>query len=145
MTAAVVVQYCAPRLGLPHARSIRQWVDAAAHKNLAITVRIVDRREGRRLNRDFRHRDYATNVLTFTYADTKPLAGDVIVCAPVVAREARAQRKPLRAHYAHLVVHGVLHVQGFDHEADRDADQMESRERAILARLGYPDPYVPHG
>ena len=98
--------------------------------------------EARRLNREYRGRDYATNVLSFPYSD-KPLCGDVVICAPVVAREARAQGKDVRAHHAHLLVHGLLHLRGYDHErGPREAARMEARERAILSRLGFPDPYA---
>ena len=96
--------------------------------------------EGRRLNRAFRGRDYATNVLTFVYAKA-PLAGDIVICAPVVEREARRQGKPLAAHHAHLLVHGLLHLEGLDHERAGEARRMESRERSILAKLGFGDPY----
>lgn len=97
--------------------------------------------EGRRLNREFRGEDHATNVLTFVYED-RPLAGDIVICASVVAREAKAQGKALDAHHAHLLVHGLLHLQGYDHEGGRlEAAAMERRERAILAKLGFPDPY----
>ena len=97
--------------------------------------------EARRLNRDFRGKDYATNVLTFVYGDT-PLAGDIVICAPVVAREAREQGKAVAAHWAHLVVHGLLHLQGHDHERDDEARRMERREKRILAGLGFADPYA---
>ena len=106
-----------------------------------IAVRIVDAEEGQRLNREFRHKDYATNVLTFDYAREPLVAADLVLCAPVVEAEAAAAGKALEAHYAHLVVHGALHAQGFDHEDDDDAEAMEAREREVLASLGYPDPY----
>jgi probable rRNA maturation factor len=143
--AALAVQYATPRSGLPARRSIERWVGAALERRAAVTIRFVGRREGRALNRQFRGRDYATNVLTFVYRDAgdrdAALAGDVVLCAPVVAEEARAQHKPLRAHYAHLVMHGVLHLQGYDHERPREAAAMERRETALLAALGYADPY----
>jgi probable rRNA maturation factor len=107
-----------------------------------VTVRFVDAIEGRALNAEFRGKDYATNVLTFVYDDENPRAGDVVLCAPVVRREAAAQGKPLADHHAHLVVHGMLHLQGFDHERHADAAVMEARETAILATLGLPDPYA---
>lgn len=138
---ALVVQYATARRGLPHRRSLDRWLQAALERPAELTVRFVAAREGRALNARFRQRDYATNVLTFVYTDGDPLAGDIVLCAPVVAREALAQGKPLAAHYAHLVIHGALHLQGYDHERSRDAARMESRERAILASLGYPDPY----
>jgi probable rRNA maturation factor len=140
------VQYAVPRRGLPHRVRLAQWIGAALTRSAQLTVRFVDAREGRALNRDYRRRDYATNVLTFAYgretrARGTPLSGDVVLCAPVVAREARAQGKPLEAHYAHLVVHGTLHLLGWMHEHAHDAERMERREARILARLGYPDPY----
>ena len=139
----LAVQYAAPRRRLPARSSIASWVRAAlAGRPARVTVRLVGAAEGRRLNREFRRRDRATNVLSFAYdADDGRLAGDIVLCAPVVAREARDQAKPLRAHYAHLTVHGVLHLRGYDHERKRDASRMEAEERRILAGLGFPDPY----
>ena len=105
-------------------------------------MRFVGTAEARRLNREFRRRDRATNVLSFAYdADDGRLAGDIVLCVPVVAREARDRAKPLRAYYAHLTVHGALHLRGYDHERRRDATRMEAEERRILAGLGFPDPY----
>ena len=106
-------------------------------------MRFVGLAEGRRLNREYRGRDYATNVLTFVYddADERQLAGDLVLCLPVLEREARAQQKPLRAHCAHLVIHGALHLSGHDHESDKDARVMEALETDLLASLGYSDPY----
>lgn len=107
-----------------------------------VTIRLVDADEGRSLNKDYRDKDYATNVLSFPY-DTEPLViGDLVVCPCVVAQEADEQNKSLEAHYAHLTVHGMLHLQGWDHENDADAQAMEDEEREILATLGYPDPYA---
>ena len=136
----VTIQRATRAAHVPSDRSIRAWARAALARAAAVTVRFVGEAEGRALNRDFRGRDYATNVLTFVYA-ASPLAGDVVICAPVVAREARDQGKAVRAHYAHLVVHGLLHLQGHDHERAGEAGRMERRERAVLARLGFPDPY----
>jgi probable rRNA maturation factor len=132
---------------LPTDRTLRRWVDQSlAPRSRAqpveLTVRFVDAREGRRLNREFRGRDYATNVLTFDYSRA-PLAADIVLCVPVIEREARAQGKRLRAHLAHLVVHGTLHAQGHDHLTDRQAAAMEALETRVLASLGYPDPYRP--
>ena len=127
--------------GIPPRRKLRTWAQAALKRPARVTVRIVGAREGRKLNRTFRHRDYATNVLAFTYRDERPLAGDIVLCAPIVAREARDQAKALDAHYAHLIVHGMLHMQGYDHIAQAGAAAMETREIAILARLGYDNPY----
>ena len=121
---------------------MRRYAQAALQRDANVTLRIVDGREGRALNRRFRGRDYATNVLTFVYYDVVSLAGDIVLCAPVVAREAREQHKTLRAHYAHLVIHGMLHLQGYDHERDDDAARMEAREVDVLRRLGMEDPYA---
>jgi len=118
-----------------------RWARAALAGGGQITIRLVDADEGRVLNNDYRGKDYATNVLSFPY-DTEPaVTGDLVICPAVVAREAAEQNKPLAAHYAHLTVHGMLHLQGRDHETDEDAQAMEDEEREILAALGYPDPY----
>jgi probable rRNA maturation factor len=137
----LAVQYAVPRAGLPGRSSVAAWIRAALGGPARVTVRFVGAAEGRRLNRAYRGRDYATNVLTFAYGRARgALEGDIVLCAPVVAREARAQGKTPRAHYAHLAVHGALHLQGLDHERARDAARMEARERWILARLGFADP-----
>ncbi len=136
------VQYASNDPGLPARPQVRRWVRAALGVDATVTVRFVDAIEGRALNAEFRGKDYATNVLTFVYDDENPRAGDVVLCAPVVRREAAAQGKPLADHHAHLVVHGMLHLQGFDHERHADAAVMEARETAILAALGLPDPYA---
>ena len=109
-----------------------------------VTVRIVGREEGRALNRDYRGRDYATNVLTFVLESGPPYDGDLALCAPVVAKEAREQGKDVMAHYAHLTVHGVLHLQGYEHEREPEAIAMEKLETRILKALGFPDPYAAH-
>lgn len=151
----VSVGYALPRAGLPAAVSFRKWVAAALAGRIReadLAIRLVDAREGRALNRHYRGRDYATNVLSFP-ADLDegvklpkgvkmPLLGDLVLCAPVVAREAREQGKPLAAHYAHLTVHGALHLLGWNHEDPREADCMEALERQILAGLGIADPYL---
>ena len=139
----LALQYAAPRKRLPARSSVASWARAAlAGCRAHVTVRFVGSAEGRRLNREFRRRDRATNVLSFAYdADDGRLAGDIVLCAPVVAREARDQAKPLRAHYAHLTVHGALHLRGYDHERQRDAVRMAAEEKRILAALGFPDPY----
>ncbi|MEA3194111.1 MAG: putative rRNA maturation factor [Betaproteobacteria bacterium] len=124
------VQYAVPRRGLPGAALFRRWALGIA----GITVRIVGAREGLRLNRKYRRRDRPTNVLTFA-------TGDIVLCDPVVRREAREQGKSLRAHYAHLVVHGVLHLQGHDHLKKKDAERMERKEVRVLRRLGFANPY----
>ncbi len=144
------VAYAAPRRGVPSAASFRRWAAAALatarHGRPAeLSLRIVGAREGRALNRRYRGKDYATNVLSFPVELPRgidsPLLGDIVVCAPVVAREAREQHKPARDHFAHLAIHGVLHLLGFDHQDPRAAARMESLEARILASLGIADPY----
>lgn len=137
-----MVQYATTSPDIPTRPQFRRWVKAALMQDAEIVLRLVDEGEGRELNWRFRHKDYATNVLTFAYDDTQPLTGDIVLCAPVISQEAQAQNKPLLAHYAHLTVHGVLHVQGYDHIEDTEAVQMEHLETQILARLGYDDPYI---
>lgn len=122
---------------------VARWMRMALLRHAEITVRIVDLAEGRKLNREYRHKDYATNVLTFDYATEPVVMADLIICAPVIEREAQEQHKPLEAHYAHMLVHGALHAQGWDHEAPDEAEAMEAREREILAALGFDDPYAP--
>ena len=129
------------RAALPR-HQVARWIRHALAHDAEITVRIVDAEEGQALNRDYRHKDYATNVLTFDYAQEPVVVADLVLCAPVVAREAREQRKTLAAHYAHLLVHGTLHAQGWDHEtSEADATAMEAREIEILAGLGFKNPY----
>jgi probable rRNA maturation factor len=129
------------RAHLPR-HKVARWIRAALEVPGEIAVRIVGAEEGRALNRDFRGRDYATNVLTFDYEHAPVVHADLILCAPVVEAEAQAQKITLEAHYAHLLVHGTLHAQGHDHEDEAEAHEMEARETAILAGLGYDDPYV---
>lgn len=136
------VQYASNAPHLPARAEVRCWARAALLADAVVTVRFVEAIEGRALNAEFRGKDYATNVLTFVYDDEQPRAGDIVLCAPVVRKEADAQGKSLAAHYAHLVVHGMLHLQGFDHEHADEAAVMEARETAILARLGLADPYA---
>jgi probable rRNA maturation factor len=136
------VQYASNARELPTRVQVRRWARAALLGNATVTVRFVDGIEGRALNAEYRGKDYATNVLTFVYDDDEPRAGDIVLCAPVVRKEADAQGKTLAAHYAHLVVHGMLHLQGFDHERAAEAAAMEARETAILAQLALPDPYA---
>ena len=138
---SLAIQSTADNTDLPSRTTLRRIARTALERNADVTIRIVGGREGRALNRRYRGRDHATNVLTFVYDDGVSLAGDIVLCAPVVAKEARAQRKTLRAHYAHLVIHGMLHLQGYDHERDDDAARMEAREIALLRALGYEDPY----
>jgi len=145
----LIIDYAVERQGLPKEPALRLWALAALLPEVAqaeLGLRIVDEAEGRGLNRDYRAKDYATNVLTFALneGDTLPglpLFGDIILTAPVVAREAAEQGKPLFAHYAHLVVHSMLHLQGFDHQEEDEALAMETLETVIVKRLGYPDPY----
>jgi probable rRNA maturation factor len=133
---SVRIQYAVARRGLPAAASLRKW---AALVPLDATLRIVGASEGRHLNRAFRGKDYATNVLSFQYGKDK---GDVVLCHPVVAREARAQGKKLAAHYAHLVLHGLLHLRGYRHEKKREAERMARAEIRLLARAGFGNPYT---
>jgi probable rRNA maturation factor len=124
---------------------LRRWVGASIDRDAVLSLRLVGSREARQLNAQFRGRDYATNVLTFAYGpaagDSGPLEGDIVICMPVLRREARTQRKTARAHLAHLVVHGTLHAMGLDHEEDAQALEMASRETAILRRFRIADPY----
>ena len=128
------------RAALPRHR-VTKWIRHALQTNGEITVRIVDAEEGQLLNREYRKKDYATNVLTFDYTQEPVVTADLVLCAPVVAQEAKEQKKTLQAHYAHLIVHGTLHAQGWDHELDEDAQVMELRETEIMARLGFKNPY----
>jgi probable rRNA maturation factor len=164
---AVTVQVASSRRGVPHARSLNRWAQAACapylprnNNELELTIRVVGAAESRRLNRTWRAKDKPTNVLSFPAAPLAPgnngvpsrlsakefsvlhELGDLAICAPVVAREAKEQGKPAQAHWAHMVVHGVLHLLGFDHENDRDATAMEAREVKILAQFGYDNPYA---
>lgn len=148
----ISVTYAVPRAGMPSPASFRQWVAAALlgarrRKPAEVAIRIVDTDEGQALNRDYRGKDYATNVLSFPAelppGVDLPLIGDLAICAPVVAREADEQGKKPRDHWAHLTVHGTLHLLGHDHIEDADADAMEALETRILAGLGISDPYKP--
>jgi len=145
----VSIEYAVARAGLPAAVSFRKWVGAALAGRIReadLAIRIVGTKEGRALNRHYRGKDYATNVLSFPAELPEgvklPLLGDIVLCAPVVAREAREQKKALGAHYAHLTVHGTLHLLGWDHEDAREAEAMEQLEREILAEMGIEDPYA---
>lgn len=139
---SLAVQYACHDDALPLRPQVRRWAKATLETDVQATVRFVDAAEGRALNRDFRGKDYATNVLSFVY-ETRPVIGDLVICTTVVQREARVQGKPFKDHLAHMVVHGMLHLQGYDHETGAgDAARMEARERAILARFGIPDPYI---
>ena len=140
------VQYACNKDHLPLRPKIQSWARAALNvdgmRGGQITVRFVDAEEGQELNREFRGKDYATNVLSFPYESEPVICGDLVICSPVVEREAKEQDKSLEAHIAHLIVHGMLHLQGYDHETSKaDARRMENHERAILLALGYADPY----
>ena len=126
---------------LPRHKVVR-WIKVALDTDAEIAVRLVDAEEGQALNRDFRKKDYATNVLTFDYAHEPVVLADLIICAPVIEQEAQEQGKTLEAHYAHMLVHGALHAQGWDHLKKKEAEAMEAREREILAGLGFADPYA---
>jgi probable rRNA maturation factor len=136
----LAVQRASRASHIPADATLRKWARAAGVEG-AITVRYVGEAESRRLNRQFRGKDHATNVLSFPYS-AKPLEGDLVICPAIVAREAREQGKTLRSHHAHMLVHGMLHLQGLDHENAREAARMERRERRILATLGFADPYA---
>jgi len=143
-TLSLSLQFADPRhrAELPRHKVMR-WLRHALAAPGEFTVRIVDAEEGQTLNRDYREKDYATNVLTFDYASEPVVCADLVLCAPVVEAEAAAAGKTLQAHYAHLLVHGALHAQGYDHEDDEaEAERMEAREREILAGLGFADPYA---
>ena len=157
------VQYAIAAVGLPTRQKFRIWLKTALQRNVRVVLRIVDENEGRALNKQFRGKNYATNVLTVTYVDNSNLSeinydlnedsvkltddidfiyGDIVICAPVTAQEAREQQKELQAHYAHLIIHAALHLQGYDHENTQDATAMEALEVLLLDKLGYPDPYL---
>lgn len=145
----LAVQFASAADRLPSRAQIRRWVAAALEHPAEITVRIVDADEAQALNQDYRRKDYVPNVLTFEYGEIGHdeagrgiLGGDVVICAPVVEREAREQGKSLKGHYAHMTVHGVLHLQGYDHLESAEAEIMESREAAILKRFRIPNPYL---
>lgn len=138
----LTVQYPGGKHDAPTRSQVRRWIRAACSLPAEITVRFVDATEGQMLNQQWRNKDYATNVLSFPYQQEPMLHGDLVICPAVVLREAAEQNKPSEAHFAHLIVHGILHLQGFDHETSAaDAAIMETRERAILSLLNYPDPY----
>ena len=141
-TLSLSVQYALQSDAVPTRPKFRRWVKAALTRDAEIVLRLVDEEEGRALNRDYRGKDYATNVLTFVYDELPRLVGDIVICPAVVEREAGEQGKTVEAHYAHLVVHGVLHLHGYDHEDEAQADEMERLETQIVTKLGYPDPYL---
>ena len=140
---SLAIQYACNDQRVPTRSQLRRWIGATLERDATITLRIVSAKEGRELNHTYRKKDYATNVLTFVYDVTADgeLSGDIVLCAPVIAKEARQQRQELQHHYAHLVTHATLHLQGYDHEIDNDARVMEQREIALLARMKIADPY----
>ena len=138
-----IARDASPHRALLARHKVARWIRHALDLPAEITVRIVGEEEGRELNRSYRHKDYATNVLTFDYQQEPIVLADLVLCAPVVEREAREQNKTLEEHYAHLLVHGALHAQGWDHETgEEDARAMEARETTVLAGLGFADPYA---
>ena len=139
------LQFAVKKSARPRRSEFRRWAKAALMADASVALRVVGEKEGRALNRDYRGKDYATNVLTFAYGaavEGEPLTGDIVICAPVVAREAAEQDVTLAAHYAHLTLHGMLHLQGYDHETEAEAVTMEAVESFIMQRLGYSDPYA---
>ncbi len=139
---SIVIQIASNQSNLPTRAQFRKWAKATIRVDTAVTIRIVDEAEGRELNKMYRVKDYATNVLTFPLTEEPHLMGDIIICAPVVTAEALAQNKTIDAHYAHLTVHGILHLHGYDHEVEAQAELMESLETAIVCKLGYANPYL---
>lgn len=137
---ALAVQYASDSKDLPTRAQFRRWFKSALLGDVSLTLRIVDEAEGRELNKNYRGKDYATNVLTFVY-DDNPVSGDVVICAPVVAKEAAEQHKELVAHYAHMAIHAALHLQGYDHEVEAEAEQMEALETSIMLKLRFAHPY----
>ncbi len=138
----LTIQYATECTNLPTQSQFRKWAKAALRIDTEVTIRIVDEQEGCQLNNMYRGKDYPTNVLTFPMAEEPHLMGDIVLCAPVVEAEAKAQNKSLEAHYAHLTVHGILHLHGYDHETDAQAELMEGLETAIVTKLGYASPYL---
>ncbi|MDO8813256.1 MAG: rRNA maturation RNase YbeY [Gallionella sp.] len=138
---SLTVQYASAAQNLPTRAQLRRWVKIALRRDAVMTLRIVDEAEGRELNKKYRGKDYATNVLTFVYDEADTLSGDVVICAPVVEREATAQHKDMLAHYAHLMIHAALHLQGYEHENDIDAAKMEALETGLMLKSHFPDPY----
>ena len=139
---AIYTQIAADLTDVPSKSQFKKWAKAALRVDTEVTIRIADAQEALALNSQYRGKDYATNVLTFVLSETPILMGDIIICAPVVATEANAQGIDLIAHYAHLTVHGMLHLSGFDHENEHQAELMEGLEIQILAKLGYANPYL---
>jgi len=138
----ISIQIACAQADIPAKNLFRKWAKAAIRVDTEVTIRIVDEAEGRALNKAYRGKDYATNVLTFPITEEPHLMGDIVICAPVVVAEALAQNKMLAVHYAHLTVHGILHLHGYDHEIEAQAELMESIETAIVTKLGYANPYL---
>ena len=136
------VQIASEIANIPSKAQFKKWVKAALRVDTEVTIRIVDEDEGRALNLAYRGKDYATNVLTFPLTEEPHLTGDIVICAPIMAKEAAEQSIILEAHFAHLTVHGILHLHGYNHEIDAQANLMESLETQILANLGYANPYL---
>lgn len=136
------IQFASEKADLPSRSQLRKWVKATLRVDTEVTIRIVDQEEGRELNKTYRGKDYATNVLTFPLTEEPHLMGDIIICASVVIKEAKEQNKPIEAHFAHLTVHATLHLHGYDHLNDEQAGLMESIEVTTLQQLGYPNPYL---
>jgi len=150
MTYTIVVQNAAKGITIPNPKELKQWAKTALKGKISsaeVTLRIVDKNESRELNHTYRKKNKPTNVLSFPFDMPKdidmdiPILGDIAICAEIVAKEAAEQNKPEKAHWAHMVIHGILHLLGFDHENDQDADIMEQEETVILNSLGFPDPY----
>ena len=139
---SLTIQYATTSTVLPTCKQVRQWAKSALRVDSEVTFRFIDEQEGCQLNNFYRGKNYATNVLTFPLTETPHLIGDIVICAPVVVSEAKAQNKPPEAHFAHLTVHGILHLHGYDHETEAQAELMESIEIQILAKLGYANPYL---
>ncbi len=136
------IQFASKADGLPSRAQLRRWVNATLRVDTEATIRVVDEAEGRMLNNTYRGKDYATNVLTFPLTEEPHLMGDIVICAPVVIKEAADQKKAVEAHFAHLTIHGTLHLHGYDHLNDEQAGLMESIEVTTLQKLGYPNPYL---
>lgn len=139
---SLAVQYASQCEYLPAESQFRAWARKALRIDAEIALRVVDEEESRMLNRDYRGKDYATNVLTFPLAEVPCLMGDIVLCAPVILRESSEQHKSVDAHFAHLTIHGVLHLHGYDHDTEAEAELMETLESEIVTKMGYPDPYL---
>ncbi|MBC7786791.1 MAG: rRNA maturation RNase YbeY [Methylophilaceae bacterium] len=139
---AITFQNVSTEENIPAKNDFKKWAKSSLRIDTEVTIRIVDADEARSLNHEYRGKDYATNVLTFSLTEEPHLMGDIILCAEVIAQEALMQNKPLIAHYAHLTVHGILHLHGYDHETEAQAGLMESIETQIVTKLGYANPYL---